>query len=193
MRSTPEGLTWARCERHPAWFCRSCDRIAGAAAKEIVRSLLESCGYTVYPFGYESTFSVIRQKLFKQFEDSNLALRIRSMPDFLVVGGKELHLAEVKFRKGWGKHGIVRIPFRNVGIQRYQGFWPESVLVLVSPHGEHFYVQRVADIVLKGGPGKTTDLDYSDFRSLPHVFSRADGKDFEYFFAAVDTLSTMWG
>jgi hypothetical protein len=38
-------------------------RVVGAAAKEILRSLLDSCDYSVYPFGYESTFSTLKRWL----------------------------------------------------------------------------------------------------------------------------------
>ena len=78
------------------------NKVVGAAAKEMVRSLLESCGYAVLPFGYENVLAGVRPQLGDRgrFGRSDLAERIRSMPDFLVLGEEDLHLAEVKFRAG---------------------------------------------------------------------------------------------
>src|SRR3989442_4110462 len=119
------------------------DRVVGAAAKEILWSLLESCDYSVYPFGYESTFSSIRQRLReKRLENNDLAQRIRSMPDFLVTDSAEQpQLVEVKFRKTWEVQNRPLISFGNWEIGRYKKFWPESILVLLSPFGDRFFGQ----------------------------------------------------
>ena len=39
------------------------NRVVGAAAMEMVRSLLESCKYTVLPFGYENILAGVRSQL----------------------------------------------------------------------------------------------------------------------------------
>src|SRR2546426_3423708 len=85
------------------------DRVVGAAAKEILWSLLESCDYSVYPFGYESTFSSIRQRLReKRLENNDLAQRIRSMPDFLVTDSAEQpQLVEINMRIFPGSHAAL--------------------------------------------------------------------------------------
>lgn len=74
----------------------------GAAAKEILWGLLDSCDYSVYPFGYESTFSTLKRGLREneRLKDNDIAQRVRSMPDFLVHHKDELpQPVEVKFRK----------------------------------------------------------------------------------------------
>ena len=73
--------------------------IIGAAAKEILRGLLEASNYTVYPFGYESSLSSLKMKISSNIPDSNAVQRIRSMPDYVVSWEKGLRLVEVKFRK----------------------------------------------------------------------------------------------
>ena len=39
------------------------DLAVGASAKEILKSLLESSGYTVYPFGYEGSMSALKREM----------------------------------------------------------------------------------------------------------------------------------
>ncbi len=98
------------------------DRVVGAAAKEILWSLLEYCGYTVYPFGYESTFATVKRHLReKRFERNDLAQRIRSMPDFLVAGDEEPpQLVEVQVQKDMGCSDSPSDRFRELGNRALQ-------------------------------------------------------------------------
>ncbi len=91
------------------------NKVVGGAAKEMVRSLLESCRYTVLPFGYENVLAGVRPQLSdrNRFGRGDLVERIRSMPDLLVLGKEEVHLAEVKFRAGSVRRGYQRIPLSN--------------------------------------------------------------------------------
>src|SRR5437764_5130826 len=58
--------------------------IIGAAAKEILRSLLEASQYKVYPFGYESSLSSLKMHIWdSHLQDSNAVERVRSMPDYV--------------------------------------------------------------------------------------------------------------
>ena len=108
--------------------------VVGAAAKEIVRSLLESCGYLVYPFGYESTFSVLKRHLAEgRAGDSDQVRRVRSMHDFIVSDENEIQLVEVKFRKVSTHEGRSGVRFGNIELGKYKHFWPESIIALVSP------------------------------------------------------------
>lgn len=169
------------------------DRVVGAAAKEILRSLLESCGYTVYPFGYESTFSAVKQRLRqKRLEKNNLAQRIRSMPDFLVTHDQELpQLVEVKFRKIWETQGRPNISFGNWEIGRYKQYWPESVVVLLSPFGDRFFAQYVKSLDLQGDSYGRTLFEYTDFSSLSSIFPLTTGK-LGPFHIGIDKLAWFW-
>jgi len=59
--------------------------LEGAKIKELLKVLLEKSGYTIYPYGYETTFSDVRKKLnLKTAKNSRTARRIKSSPDLLV-------------------------------------------------------------------------------------------------------------
>jgi hypothetical protein len=72
--------------------------IIGAAAKEILRGLLEASNYTVYPFGYESSLSSLKMNISSNIPDSNAVQRIRSMPDYVVSSEKGPGLSDDGFR-----------------------------------------------------------------------------------------------
>ncbi len=165
-------------------------RVVGAAAKEILRSLLESCGYMVYPFGYESTFSVVKQLLKdKRLEKSDLAQRIRSMPDFLVTDEEQLpQLVEVKFRKGQSPPDNFSLGNWEVG--RYKRYWPESLLVLLSPFGDRFFAQYVKNLKLGSDSYEKTWFEYTDFSSISSVFPRTMGR-LEPFHVGIDKLASL--
>ena len=169
------------------------DRVVGAAAKEILWSLLESCGYTVYPFGYESTFAAVKRHLRdKRLEKNDLANRIRSMPDFIVADDEELpQLVEVKFRKTWDAQSRPMIGFGNWEIGRYKQFWPESVLVLLSPFGDRFFAQYVKSLDLDGDSYGRTMFEYAAFSSISNIFQRTRGK-LEHFQIGIDKLADLW-
>ena len=78
------------------------DVFKGNQIKELVKVLLEKSGYSVYPYGYESTLLNIRKKLREEgTKNSNTVRRIRSSPDLLVYDPfrKDLILIEVRMRK----------------------------------------------------------------------------------------------
>ena len=62
------------------------DRVlAGNQIKEVVKILLEKSGYSVLPYGYESTLSGLISKLgVKYTKKSRTVRRIKSSPDLLV-------------------------------------------------------------------------------------------------------------
>jgi hypothetical protein len=165
--------------------------VVGAAAKEIVRSLLESCGYEVYPFGYESTFSTLKRQLRdKRLEKSDLAQRIRSMPDFFVTDEEGLlQLVEVKFRKGQSRPDTFSLGNWEVG--RYKRYWPESLLVLLSPFGDRFFAQYVKSLKLGSDSFDKTWFQYTDFSSISSIFPRTTGK-LEPFHVGIDKLAGLW-
>ena len=74
----------------------------GAKIKELLKLLLEKSGYTIYPYGYETTFSDVRKKLnLNSSKNSRTARRIKSSPDLLVYDNdtNDVSLVEVKMRR----------------------------------------------------------------------------------------------
>lgn len=69
------------------------NKVVEAAAKEMVRSLLESCEYAVLPFGYENVLAGVRPQIGNRdrFGRGDLVERIRCM-------------TVSKANKGAGKH-----------------------------------------------------------------------------------------
>ncbi len=164
--------------------------VVGAAAKEILRSLLESSGYKVYPFGYESSLSTLKIHIWDRgFENTDIVQRIRSMPDYIVSTEKNLELIEVKFRRKSDKEGQPGVFLKNRDINRYKQFWGESTIVLLSPHGDRFFAQSARDVI--PGSYETKWFPYSDFHSLSTIFP-AVGEKLHSFSIAVDKLSSLW-
>jgi len=164
--------------------------VIGAAAKEIVRSLLESSGYNVYPFGYESSLSALKTHIRERgLQDTDLVQRVRSMPDFIVSAEKDLKLVEVKFRNRRDKDGRPGFFLKNIELNRYKQFWGESFLVLLSPHGGRFFSQSVRSLI--PGSQETKWFDYRDFDSLPKIFPATGGR-LENFSTAVNKLAGLW-
>lgn len=166
--------------------------IIGAAAKGIVRAIMESAGYTVYPFGFESAFAVLKQQMAKDRQQrGETAERIRSMPDLLAIASEEIHLVEVKFRSRQYEEHVPGVWLENGPMMRYQKYWPESILLLVSPYGHRFFVAPVCELRITGGPYTETFHPYDDFTGLHEVFARTVGIDYGTYFAAVDNLTTL--
>jgi hypothetical protein len=112
--------------------------------KAIAASLLESCGYTTYPYGYETFFPNLKGKL--NSISGETAKRIRSTPDLLVMNQTEpsMELVEVK-----GRNTSFNQEFKIRDVERYQKYWPESIMILVLPSGECFYAQHVSKLQVK--------------------------------------------
>src|SRR5437899_13044039 len=102
--------------------------IIGAAAKEILRGLLEASGYTVYPFGYESSLSSLKMNISGNIPDSDAVQRIRSMPDYVVSSDHGLKFVEVKFRKISEHRSRPGVYLKNGDLNRYRQYWGESII-----------------------------------------------------------------
>jgi len=138
-------------------------RSTGDIAKALVRTLFETAGYSVFPFGYESYFTHIKDLVrIKRVNKTETTSQLEAMPDFVVLDENfdkvDIELVEVKFRS--------RKP-HNVGIdtwiiERYQKYWPDSTLVFVLPKGDDvFYAKKVGEIKL-GPVGGVTDVGITD-------------------------------
>ena len=114
--------------------------------KELIKVLLETSGYVVYPYGYETQFSDVRKRFGeKETKNSRTFRRIRSSPDLLVydeIKG-DVILAEVKMRRAPKED---RIWIYGEKIASYKEFWNDSVLIAVIPCGEVFYAQWVSEL-----------------------------------------------
>lgn len=128
-------------------------RAVGDAAKAIVRCLLESAGYRAYPFGYESFVTHIKDlaHLDKLIPTSTVR-QTRRMPDFLVVDEKGLLIGE-PVEEEYGVVEFVEVKYRSSRLDKINSedivddnlrrFWPESLIVLVVPFDDVFYVHSV--------------------------------------------------
>jgi hypothetical protein len=146
--------------------------LKGNVYKDMAKLLLEKSGYTVYPYGYESTFSHVKSKLAKNTRNSRTVRRIRSSPDLLVYDEQrnDLMLVEVKMR--------TQIPPRIKPrlIENYKEFWSDSILVLVIHEGNVFYAQKISEL--------ETRQEYypiSDFEMLQDIFTRVRPSDISHF------------
>jgi hypothetical protein len=152
------------------------DLIEGGAIKELIKVLLEKSGYTVYPYGYESTFSDVRRKLTeKETKNSRTVRRIRSSPDFLVYDEikKDLMLVEVKMRRAPKENKILIYGEKIAG---YKEFWNDSILVIVVPCSKVFYAQGVSELEVRQEYDATTD-----FQRLEDIFTRVKEEDVVHF------------
>ena len=163
--------------------------IIGAAAKEILRGLLEASNYTVYPFGYESSLSLLKMKISSNIPDSNAVQRIRSMPDYVVSSEKGLKLVEVKFRKISEHGGQPGVYLKNSDLNRYRKYWDESMFALISPYGDRFFCQEVRELI--PGTMETKWFDYASFQPLPQIYPATSDK-LKAFGVAVDKLGSLW-
>jgi len=146
--------------------------LKGNTFKDIVKLLLEKSGYTVYPYGYESTFSQIKSKLTKNTKNSRTVRRIRSSPDLLVFDEQknDLTLIEVKMRA----HMPPKIKPRL--IENYKEFWDDSILVLVVPRDNVFYAQKIRELETRKEYYHLVDLE-----KFQDIFTRVREADLEHF------------
>jgi Holliday junction resolvase len=145
--------------------------LKGSLYKDIVRFILEKSGYSVYPYGYESTLSELKSRLTEETRNSKTGRRIRSSPDLLVYDDQNVMLVEVKMR---GKSP----PMINISeIKNLKEFWNDAILVVVVPDGNIFYAQRISEL-------KIQESDYyqlSDFEKFQDVFTRVQAEDISYY------------
>ena len=148
------------------------DRVLkGNAHKEIVKVMLEKSGYLVHPYGYESNLSSVKSKLTKYTRNSKTVRRIRSSPDLLIYDDQknDLMLVEVKMRKDPSPKIRPRL------IRRLKEFWNDSILVLVVPHDNVFYAQKISEL-------ETKPVYYrlADFEKLQDIFTRVSAEDISH-------------
>ena len=73
--------------------------LKGRMAETLVEELLKASGNRVYRFGYESTIQNLAELNENVERESDIGMKIRSIPDFIVVDRQgEIDFVEVKFR-----------------------------------------------------------------------------------------------
>src|SRR5207245_307736 len=154
--------------------------------------ILDSGGDTVDRFGFESSFSVLKQQMARdQLKNGDTAKRIHSMPDLLAASDQELHLVEVKFRRQDYENGTPGVWLDNVSILRYKRYWPESILLLVSPHRGRFFAREVTELETEGGDFDETFHVYEQFSAITDLLPLTLGVNLWAYYAAVDNLTTF--
>lgn len=160
------------------------DFFKGGVFKELIKSLLHKSGYEVYPYGYETTFSALKNKLaVEDARNSPSVRRMKCAPDLVVFDNKrkDLMFVEVKMRS----HLPAKI--RSDNIEGYKEFWNDCILVLVVPDENVFYAQRVSALQAK-------DYYYpsKDFSKISEFFQDINESDLQrYRIMASNLLSNM--
>jgi len=114
----------------------------GNTAKELAQALFEGAGYSVYPFGYETHFTHIKDLVSKRRLRRNFVLeQLRAMPDLLVVSEdwNDVQLVEVKYRNRQPYELYLAAPT----LSRLSKYWPKAILVWVIPFENVFYATSV--------------------------------------------------
>ena len=148
------------------------DFLKGGIFKELVKSLLQKAGYTVIPYGYESTFSVLKRQISApDVRNSQSVRRMKSAPDLVVFDNKrkDLMFVEVKMR------GNLPATIKSTTIQGYKDFWDDCLLVLVVPDENVFYAQRVSVLQAKEYYNPNTD-----FNRIKEFFHDIEENDLEH-------------
>jgi Holliday junction resolvase len=145
--------------------------LKGSLYKDMVKVMLQKSGYSVYPYGYESTLAELKGKLTEETRNSETGRRIRCSPDLLVYDDKSVMLVEVKMRS--------KSPpmIRANEIMSVKEFWNDSILVIVVPEGNIFYAQRISKLEIP----KNDLYQLSDFEKFQDIFTRVQYEDILYY------------
>jgi hypothetical protein len=142
----------------------------GYLGKDIVRSLLETSGYTVCHYGYEDMFLDFKSKNTLMVSLTSTGRRIRKSPDLLVYDDKEILLVEVKLRLDLSP------TIAHKEIELLKTYWNDAVLVIVVPDDEMFYAQPVEKLEVKGNY-----IPSSDFSKFQDIFSKVTSENLAHY------------
>jgi len=143
-------------------YFQSDNYLKGYFGKDLVKSLLETSGYTVCHYGYEDTLPDAMSKRTSKTSNSPTGRRIRKSPDLLVYDDQNIMLTEVKTR-------LTSPPMINSSeIEILKQFWNDAILVLIVPVENIFYAQKIEKLEIHKG----FYLSLSEFRKLPDIFTR---------------------
>ena len=121
--------------------------IKGRIAETIVSEMLQEAGYFVYRFGYEGILqSLIQKELPKMRKDSIVAIKIKTMPDFIIMDKcGEVFFIEVKYRSNKENDGYFK-----EWLKKAARYWPEAKLLLVHPYEPYFQISTIFDYTKTG-------------------------------------------
>ena len=156
------------------------DFLKGGIIKEVVKTLLQRYGYEVYPYGYETAFSVLKNALAEEgVRTSPSVRRMKSTPDLVVFDKKRKNLmyVEVKMRTSFP------VTIKSNVIQGYKEFWNDCILVLVVPDKNVFYAQRISDLQIKEKYDPVTD-----FCGIREFFQDIDEDEFPHYKSLTSNL-----
>jgi Holliday junction resolvase len=149
------------------------DFLKGGIFKELIKSLLLRSGYEVYPYGYETTFSILKNRLSAgDVRNSPSVRRMKYTPDLVVFdkNNQDLMFVEVKMRS--------QVPaiIKSSQVEGYQTFWNDCILVLVVQDENVFYAQRVSVLQKKEYYNPATD-----FSRMRELFTGVDENDLQHY------------
>lgn len=127
----------------------------GRIAEAITEAMLEEMGWKVYRYGAEFTANAVLDK--KKPIAGTAAKRVRSMPDFIIQKGEDVHLIEVKYRAG-GKWALQK------ELDKWKDpLYPEAYLILVSSD-RGIMMEKAEEIY----PKKGYSFDYLTSEKFKH-------------------------
>jgi hypothetical protein len=154
--------------------------LKGVVTQTILKALFERGGYRVTGLGIEELFSEVKHSDLKQYENLNLPMQLRYIPDLLVaeIDMSNVFLVEVKFRKKFDKNSAQDL-FQT--LERQRKYWGQSYAVImiaesfvpdgqyhqdfirvVKPESHHILVDRKLSLVQR----------WDKFEHLQKVFKR---------------------
>ena len=146
------------------------DRVVGNVGKELVRTLLEECGYSVYPFGYESYCTHVKDLMHKG--KVRRIPQLQRMPDLLVVAEEmeDIVLVEVIVRT---RKTAKVADIGKQKLEELRRYWPDSILAVVLPKSEYvFYAENINKLEITDP--EFVNFDISD-SPINKVFPKIDG------------------
>lgn len=124
------------------------NRLIGLIGKSIVEEVFILSGYQAFPFGYESTFSVVAHELKKKNDETSM--RIRTSPDLLIhtPEKKSSALIEVKYSSHNKTNSII---IQKYLLDSYKENWKDAYLVYVVLDDIGIYAQKISEIEVNSG------------------------------------------
>jgi hypothetical protein len=104
--------------------------LKGVVTQTILKALFERGGYRVTGLGIEELFSEVKHIDLQQYQNLNLPLQLRYVPDLLVaeIDMSHVFLVEVKFRKKFDENSAQNL-FEELDRQRK--YWEQSYAVVM--------------------------------------------------------------
>jgi hypothetical protein len=157
---------------------KSDNYLKGALGRDIVRSLLESSGYTVCSYGYEETLLDAKSKYTYKKYSSMTGRRLTHSPDLLVYDDKDvMMLVEVKTRGKPKRARAGEVWIRSNELASLKNFWSDSILAVVVQEGDVFYAQRMSELeILPSGKYPLTA-----FQKFQDIFTRITSETISHY------------